>query len=184
MQSAEDADTETTPASRLAALERVGGTATEILALFDSLPPVPTKALHGRWRGSGLPSGHSMDGLLERFGCYGKEFNGPEDVQPLLCKGRSGKTFGLNAAFVPHGPGEPARRPVPQPVRRGGVRVVRTGGQDDAADSVPDDDGVPRRGDRDDDLRLLAHTGRVPRGSATRVAWRHGPARHGATVLL
>ena len=101
MQSAENADTETTPASRLATLEMGGGTATEILALFDSLPPVSAEALHGRWRGSGLPSGHPMDGLLERFGWYGKEFNGPENVQPLLCKGRSGKIFGLNPAFVP-----------------------------------------------------------------------------------
>ena len=82
MQSAEDADTETTPASRLAALKHGGGTATKILALFDSLPPVSAEALRGRWRGSGLPSGHPMDGRLERFGWYGKEFNGPEDVQP------------------------------------------------------------------------------------------------------
>lgn len=101
MQSAEDAGTETTPASRLSALERGGGTATEILALFDSLPPFSVEALRGRWRGSGLPSGHPMDGLLERFGWYGKEFDGPEDVQPLLCKGRGGKIFGLNPAFVP-----------------------------------------------------------------------------------
>ena len=103
MPSVRDTDTRTTPASGLAAFERGGGTATEILALFDSLPPVSTEALRGRWRGSGLPSGHPMDGLLERFGWYGKEFNGPEDVQPLLCKGRSGKIFGLNPAFVPMG---------------------------------------------------------------------------------
>ena len=103
MQSVEDTDARTILVSRLAAFERGGGTTTEILALFDSLPPVSTEALHGRWRGSGLPSGHPMDGLLERFGWYGKEFNGPEDVQPLLCKGRSGKIFGLNPAFVPMG---------------------------------------------------------------------------------
>ncbi len=103
MQSAEDADTETTPASQLAAFERGGGTTPKILALFDSLPPVSVEILRGRWRGSGLPSEHPMDGLLERFGWYGKEFNGPEDVQPLLCKGRGGKIFGLNPAFVPMG---------------------------------------------------------------------------------
>jgi hypothetical protein len=103
MQSVKDTDARTILASRLAAFERSGGTATEILALFDSLPPVSTEALHGRWRGSGLPSGHPMDGLLERFCWYGKEFNGPEDVQPLLCNERSGKIFGLNPAFVPMG---------------------------------------------------------------------------------
>ena len=103
MQSVEDADARTTPASRLAALETGGGTTAEILALFDSLPPVSVEALRGRWRGSGLPSGHPMDGLLERFGWYGKEFNGPEDVQPLLCKGRDGAIFALNPAVVPMG---------------------------------------------------------------------------------
>ena len=103
MQSAEDTDTRTIPASQLAAFERDGGTTTEILALFDSLPPVSIAALRGRWRGSGLLSGHPMDGLLERFGWYGKEFNGPEDVQPLLCKGRGGKIFGLNPTFIPMG---------------------------------------------------------------------------------
>ena len=103
MQSAEDTDAKTTPASRLAAFERSGGTTTEILALFDNLSPVSVEGLRGRWRGSGVPSGHPMDGLLERFGWYGKEFNGPEDVQPLLCKRRGGEVFGLNPAFVPMG---------------------------------------------------------------------------------
>lgn len=103
MQSAEEMDARTPPAFRLAAFEVGGGSTTEILALFDSLPPISVEALSGRWRGSGLPSGHPMDGLLERFGWYGKEFNGPEDVQPLLCKRRGGEVFGLNPAFVPMG---------------------------------------------------------------------------------
>jgi Domain of unknown function (DUF4334)/GXWXG protein len=38
----------------------------------------------GRWRGSGLPTGHPLDGLLERFGWYGKEVVDPETVHPLL----------------------------------------------------------------------------------------------------
>lgn len=103
MQSVENTDTRTIPATQLAAFEHDGAATTEILALFDSLPPVSIAALRGRWRGSGLPSGHPMDGLLERFGWYGKEFNGPEDVQPLLCRGRGGKIFGLNPAFIPMG---------------------------------------------------------------------------------
>jgi len=94
-------ETMTTPASRLATFERGGGTATEILTLFDSLPPISVDALYGRWRGSGVPSGHPMDGLLERFGWYGKEFSGPEHMQPLLCKRRGGEVFALNPAFVP-----------------------------------------------------------------------------------
>ena len=61
------------------------------------------QAILGRWRGSGLPSGHPMDGLLERFRWYGKAFDGPDDVQPLLCRGRGGTIFALNPAFVPMG---------------------------------------------------------------------------------
>lgn len=57
----------------------------------------------GRWRGEGLPSGHPMDGLLERFGWYGKEFNSPDDVQPLLCRQAGGDIFAVNPAFVPIG---------------------------------------------------------------------------------
>ena len=90
-----------TPASRLAAFEAGGGTIADLLALFDSLPPVSTEAIRGRWRGSGVPSHHPMDGVLERFGWWGKAFNGPDDVHPLLCEGRGGEVFALNPALVP-----------------------------------------------------------------------------------
>jgi hypothetical protein len=103
MQRIDYAGARTAPEARLAAFETGGGTTAEILALFDSLPPVSAVAIRGRWRGTGLPSGHPWDGLLERFGWYGKEFNGPEDVHPLLCKGRSGSVFALNPALVPMG---------------------------------------------------------------------------------
>ena len=38
----------------------------------------------GRWRGSGLPTGSPLDGLLEAYGWYGKEFLDAETVHPLL----------------------------------------------------------------------------------------------------
>jgi hypothetical protein len=88
---------------KLAALESVGGTAAEILALFDSLPAVCVDVVRGRWHGSSLPSGHPLDRLLERIGWYGKEFNGPEDVHPLLCRDFRGRIYSLNPAFVPMG---------------------------------------------------------------------------------
>jgi len=103
MQSAGDRVTGNTTASHLAALVAGGGNAAEVLAVFDSLPPISVEAISGRWRGSGLPTNHPMDGLLERFGWYGKAFNGPEDVQPLLCKGQDGKLFAVNPAFIPIG---------------------------------------------------------------------------------
>jgi hypothetical protein len=103
MQPVTQAEAQDHPAARLARLEAAGGTTAEILALFDSLPPVTIEAMQGRWRGSGVPSGHPMDGLLERFGWYGKEFNGPEEVQPLLARGRDGGLFAVNPALVPIG---------------------------------------------------------------------------------
>jgi hypothetical protein len=104
MQQVAHPDTVADPVARLARLEAAGGgTAAEILALFDSLPPVGLAEMQGRWRGSGLPSGNKMDGMLERFGWYGKEFNGPEDVHPLLCRLRGGEIFPVNPALVPIG---------------------------------------------------------------------------------
>lgn len=105
MQAGERTKTNAAPApgSGPTAFEAGGATAADILALFDALPPVPVGAILDRWRGAGLPSGHPLDGLLERFGWYGKEFDGPEDVHPLLCEGRDGRVFALNPAFVPIG---------------------------------------------------------------------------------
>jgi hypothetical protein len=54
------------------------------LARFDALPPVETTTLRGVWRGSGLPTGHPLDGLLEALGWYGKAFASDEEVHPLL----------------------------------------------------------------------------------------------------
>ena len=45
----------------------------------------------GRWRGSGLLTGSPLDGLLEAYGWYGKEFLDDETVHPLLFPDRSGR---------------------------------------------------------------------------------------------
>jgi len=37
----------------------------QALSLFDSLEPVDLEFMIGRWQGSGLHTGHPMDGLLE-----------------------------------------------------------------------------------------------------------------------
>ncbi len=58
---------------------------TSALALFDSLPTVAiTELTSGLWRGSGVPTGHPQDGMLEALGWYGKRFTDAEDVHPLL----------------------------------------------------------------------------------------------------
>lgn len=54
------------------------------LARFDSLPPVTPEEMLGHWRGVGMPTGHPLDGLLERLGWNGKRFESLNDVDPLV----------------------------------------------------------------------------------------------------
>ncbi|MEM8503120.1 MAG: DUF4334 domain-containing protein [Cyanobacteria bacterium P01_D01_bin.1] len=68
-------------------------TTAEALELFDRLEPVAMEFMFGRWKGSGFPTGHPMDGLLEAASWYGKEFVSPDCVHPLLFSDGSGKTF-------------------------------------------------------------------------------------------
>jgi hypothetical protein len=84
------------------ARHRSDGTSPEAaLAFYDSLAAVPIDALRGRWRGSGLPTGHPWDGLLEATGWYGKEFVDPETVHPLLFRGRRGRIVSVHPRFTP-----------------------------------------------------------------------------------
>lgn len=69
---------------------RDGAPADAALAWFDALPPVAPEEMLGRWRGSGLPTGSPLDGLLEAYGWYGKEFIDAETVHPLLFSTRRG----------------------------------------------------------------------------------------------
>jgi hypothetical protein len=87
---------------QLGVLER-GTTSEAALALFDSLPAVPLETMLGSWRGSGLATGHPLDGMLETFGWYGKRFDGPEDVHPLLFATAGGKLFSVNPSLIPMG---------------------------------------------------------------------------------
>jgi hypothetical protein len=74
----------------------------EALAFFDGLPPVDPGDMVGRWRGSGLPTGSPLDGLLEAYGWYGKEFLDAERVHPLLFGGR-GEPRPIDPALIPIG---------------------------------------------------------------------------------
>ena len=71
------------------------------LAYFDSLPVVAPEEMHGRWRGSGLVTGSPLDGLLEAYGWYGKEFLDDEAVHPLLFTDRSGRPLPVDPALLP-----------------------------------------------------------------------------------
>ena len=70
------------------------------LELFDSLEPVDTKFMIGRWQGDGYPTDHPLDGLLEVFHWYGKHFESAEDVHPLLFSNRRGKLVRVNPGYM------------------------------------------------------------------------------------
>jgi hypothetical protein len=82
---------------------RDGASAGDALAYFDGLPAAPTEAMFGRWRGSGLPTGSPLDGLLETYGWYGKEFVDAETVHPLLFLDRAGHPRPVDPALLPIG---------------------------------------------------------------------------------
>ena len=73
------------------------------LSRFDALPAVTVEEMLGTWRGSEVPTGHPLDGMLAASGWWGKRFNGPEDVDPLVMSGGRRGTWNLNPAFVPMG---------------------------------------------------------------------------------
>jgi hypothetical protein len=75
----------------------------EALEYFDTLPALRAEEITGRWRGRELRTGHSMDGLLEVTGWYGKQFDGVDAVHPLLFSGRGGKVFAVDPRRVPLG---------------------------------------------------------------------------------
>nr|WP_284701700.1 DUF4334 domain-containing protein [Rhodoplanes tepidamans] len=71
--------------------------------MFDALPAPGPEAMAGRWRGSGLATGHPFDGLLESLGWYGKDFVDAETVYPLLFRRRDGRLARLDPARLPVG---------------------------------------------------------------------------------
>lgn len=72
------------------------------LDAFDALPPVAPAELRGLWRGSGVLSGHPLDGVLERLGWAGKRFDDDERVHPLVFHGRRG-LVSIHPGLVPLG---------------------------------------------------------------------------------
>jgi hypothetical protein len=91
------------PIGRLAELERASTTTDDALAFFDTLAPMELERMWGRWRGNELRTGHPLEGLLERYGWYGKEFVDPETVHPLVFRDPSGSLFRVDPRKVPMG---------------------------------------------------------------------------------
>jgi hypothetical protein len=79
--------------------------AQEALAIFDSLDPISADFMLGDWQGAGFPTDHPMDGVLETFHWYGKRFDGPEDVHPLVFSTPAGGKKTINPVLVMPGLG-------------------------------------------------------------------------------
>lgn len=74
----------------------------QILECFDTLQPASLAFMTGRWRGFEIKTGHGLDGLLEPSGWYGKLFESPEAVHPLLFYGKDKKSlYALDPSLVP-----------------------------------------------------------------------------------
>jgi hypothetical protein len=88
------------PADTLRRLE--GGVAIdEALAFFDSLPVVTIEEMLGSWVGGEIPTGHPMNGMLDRIGWHGKRFESADEVHPLVMDRAGGGQYSLNPGLVP-----------------------------------------------------------------------------------
>lgn len=74
-------------------LKQQKATTQEALQLFDALEPVGLDFMLGRWQGFSLHTDHPMDGVLEAFRWYGKEFIQPDQVHPLLFLDNNNEVF-------------------------------------------------------------------------------------------
>jgi hypothetical protein len=70
---------------------------------FERLPAAKPCGLVGLWAGWSLPTGHPLDGLLERLNWYGKEILPDGGVHPLLFRQPSGHLAALDPAWMPTG---------------------------------------------------------------------------------
>lgn len=89
----------------------------EALAAFDALAPADTAFMLGTWTGSGLHTGHVMDGMLEIFGWYGKEFINANHVHPLLFDDGKGGAVALEPRWFATALAKPALAKSPATAR-------------------------------------------------------------------
>ena len=74
-------------------LQQRRGTTADCLEFYDRLDPVDLPFMIGRWQGFEIATGHPQDGILEATRWYGKEFEDPETVHPLLHRDGRGRRF-------------------------------------------------------------------------------------------
>lgn len=82
-------------------LSRKNVTEKEAFDFFDKLEGVGMDFMFGKWKGSGLHTNHPMDGQLELFDWYGKEFEDSENVHPLLFRHGHSKIYKIHPGRIP-----------------------------------------------------------------------------------
>ncbi|MCE5210114.1 MAG: DUF4334 domain-containing protein [Deltaproteobacteria bacterium] len=75
-------------------------TTSKALEVFDALEPVDIDFMIGIWKGEGFHTGHALDGLLEAYHWFGKRFESPEEVHPLVFNTLCGGVACVNPVFV------------------------------------------------------------------------------------
>jgi hypothetical protein len=73
----------------------------DLLAYFDTLPPVPPSDMTGLWQGHERPSGHPLDGVLANLGWYGKRFRPDGRADALLFRFRQDRLTAIDPAWIP-----------------------------------------------------------------------------------
>ncbi len=68
---------------------------------FNTLEPVAAEEMIGLWKGSGHPSGHPVDGVLENLHWFGKRFHPDMRADALLFEGDPGKLLAIEPGFFP-----------------------------------------------------------------------------------
>jgi hypothetical protein len=71
----------------------------EISDWFSKLEPVDPEDMIGLWKGSGHPSGHPLDGVLENLHWFGKRFHPDMRADALLFEGDRGKLVAIEPAY-------------------------------------------------------------------------------------
>jgi hypothetical protein len=149
----------------------------EALGYFDSLPVVTPAEMARPMAGTGLITGSPLDGLLEAYGWYGKEFLDEETVHPLLFTDRSGRPRPLDPTLLP----VTVLRDYAGFLQFWPLRTVLSGIRPAAvhrpAEGAAARGHPPRGRDGGDGLRLGADHRRVPAGRRRRPAGCHGHAR-------
>jgi Domain of unknown function (DUF4334)/GXWXG protein len=60
---------------------------------WASLQPATLDGMLGEWKGGAFNTGHKLNAALEEARWFGKTFNSPADVKPLICLDDDGNKF-------------------------------------------------------------------------------------------